>query len=174
MQSDRQTADRPECGMQSLQPSAFFTLFLKRKTRMTKTRVLFICEHNSARSQMAEAFLRKHGDDQFEVESAGLEPREINPLVIEVMKEAGIEMSGKHAQSVFDLFRQGNLYGHVITVCDDLANKCPIFPGITKRHHWPFDDPARFSGTWDEKIAKTRQVRDQIEHRIREWIAENR
>lgn len=141
---------------------------------MSKLRVLFICEHNSARSQMAEAFLRKVGDDEFEVESAGLEPKPINQLAIEAMKEVGIDIKNQPSRSVFDLYKQGNLYNHVITVCDDAADKCPLFPGYTKRHHWPFDDPAGFSGTWEEKLAQTRRVRDQIEYKIRGWVAEMR
>ncbi|MFZ3047080.1 MAG: arsenate reductase ArsC [Desulfatirhabdiaceae bacterium] len=141
---------------------------------MSKLRVLFICEHNSARSQMAEAFLRKYGGDEFDVESAGLEPTPINPLAVEVMKEVGIDINHKTSQSVFALFKQGNLYTHVITVCDAAADKCPVFPGYTKRHHWPFDDPARFSGPWEEQRAQTRQIRDQIEYKIKEWVAEMR
>ncbi len=141
---------------------------------MTRIRVLFICEHNSARSQMAEAFLRKYGGDQFEVEGAGLEPAEINPLAIAAMKEVGIDIGDKKSQSVFVLFKRGNLYEHVITVCDDAAEKCPLFPGYVKRHHWPFDDPARFLGTWEERLAQTRRVRDQIESRVKEWITEIR
>jgi arsenate reductase len=141
---------------------------------MMKNRVLFICEHNSARSQIAAAFLRKYGSDDYDVDSAGLEPTELNPLAVAVMKEAGIDISDQKPQSVFDLFRQGKLYQSVITVCQPAADKCPIFPGVAKRLHWPFDDPAQFIGTWEEKLSKTRQVRDQIENTIKEWISENR
>ena len=138
-----------------------------------KKRVLFICEHNSARSQIAAAFLRKHGGDDYDVESAGLEPTELNPLAVAVMREAGIDISDQKPQSVFGLFKQGKLYQTIIAVCQPAADKCPIFPGVAKRLHWPFDDPAHFTGTWEEKLSQTRQVRDQIEDTIKEWISEN-
>ena len=113
-----------------------------------KDRVLFICVHNSGRSQIAEEYLRKMCGGRFEVESAGLEPRAINPLVIEVMKEEGIDLAGKNPQSVFDLFQQGKFYKYVITVCEaEVEKKCPIFPGITKRLNWPFPDPSNVEGT---------------------------
>jgi arsenate reductase len=137
---------------------------------MTKEKVLFICGHNSARSQMAEAFLRKYGGDRFEAESAGLEPTELNPLAVEAMKEVGLDISGQTPQSVFELYKKGKIFSHVITVCDQAASQCPIFPGLTQRHHWPFDDPAAFTGTWDEKLAQTRQVRDRIENTIKDWL----
>ncbi len=139
-----------------------------------KRRVLFICEHNSARSQIAAAFLRKYGSDDYDVDSAGLEPTELNPLAVAVMKEVGIDISDQKPQSVFDLFRQGKLYQAIITVCQPAADKCPIFPGVTKRLHWPFDDPAQFTGTWEQKLSQTRRIRDQIEGAIKEWISENR
>jgi len=141
---------------------------------MKKKRVLIICEHNSARSQMAAAFFLKYGNEDFEVESAGLEPAELNPLAVEVMKDAGIDISDRKTQSVFDLFRQGKLYQFIITVCQPAADKCPIFPGVSKRLHWPFDDPAQFVGTWEQKLSQTRQVRDKIENAVKEWISENR
>lgn len=111
---------------------------------MTDTRVLFICEHNSARSQMAEAFLKQLGGKTFTVESAGLEPTTLNPLALEVMREVGIDISGNTPQSVFELFKQGNLYTHVITVCDQAAMKCPVFPGLTQRLQCPFADSGGF------------------------------
>ncbi len=137
-------------------------------------KVLFLCGHNSARSQMAEAFLKKIGREAFEVESAGLELADrINPLVIEVMKEIGIDLSGKSMQRVFDLFKQGRLYDYVIAVCDAAnAGRCPIFPGVCKRLHWPFEDPASLEGTWEEKLEKTRVIRDEIKQRIETWIEE--
>jgi arsenate reductase len=137
---------------------------------MDKIRVLFICVHNSARSQMAEAFLRKHGGDRFEVESAGLEPGVLNPIVVDVMGEVGIDISRNATKSVFDFFKQGRLYDYVITVCDAAqSEKCPIFPGITKRLHWGFADPSSFAGSLEERCAKTRVVRDQIEQQVRDW-----
>ena len=139
-----------------------------------KKRVLFICEHNSARSQIVAAYLRKYGSDDYDVESAGLEPTELNPLAVAVMREVGIDISDQKPQSVFGLFKLGKLYQTIITVCQPAADKCPIFPGVAKRLHWPFDDPAHFTGTWEEKLSQTRQVRDQIEDTIKEWISENR
>jgi arsenate reductase len=125
--------------------------------------VLFICRHNSGRSQIAEAYLRKFGGDRFHVESAGYEPAEhVNPLVVEVMKEEGIDLSDKKPQSVFELFKQGQLFEHVITVCSDSEGECPIFPGITRRWHTPFPDPAAAEGTHDQKLARVREIRDAI------------
>lgn len=137
-------------------------------------KVLFLCGHNSARSQMAEAFLKKIGREAFEVESAGLELADrINPLVVEVMKEIGIDLEGKRMQRVFDLFQQGRLYDYVIAVCDAAkAGKCPIFPGVCKRLHWPFEDPATLEGTWEEKLEKTRLIRDKIRHQVETWVEE--
>lgn len=132
-----------------------------------KSKVLFICQHNSGRSQIAEAYLKEFYGDHFEICSAGLAPaNEINPLVIEVMAEVGIDLKGKKPQSVFELFKQGNLYDHVITVCHDSESKCPIFPGITKRWHWPFPDPAAVEGSESEKLEAVRKIRDLI----KEWI----
>ena len=132
-----------------------------------KTRVLFICQHNSGRSQIAEAYLRKFYGDHFEIESAGLEPAEaVNPLVIQVMAEDGLDLSKKKPQSVFELFKRGNLYEHVITVCHDSESKCPIFPGITVRWHWPFPDPAAVDGTETEKLEAVRKIRDMI----KDWL----
>ncbi len=132
-----------------------------------KTRVLFICVHNSARSQMAEAYLKDMAGDSFEVESAGLHPTEINPLAVEAMKEEGIDLTGKGTQSVFDLFKQGKLYDYVITVCDESSDKeCPIFPGVVRRWHWPFPDPAAAEGTYEERMAKVREIRDMIKQHI--------
>ncbi len=132
-----------------------------------KIKILIICQHNSGRSQMAEAYLKKFTGDAFFVESAGLEAAEtINPLVVEVMKEEGIDLSGKRPQSVFDLFKTGKLYDHVITVCDDSESRCPIFPGITSRWHQPFPDPARVEGSHEEKLDMVRKIRDAI----KDWL----
>jgi arsenate reductase len=130
---------------------------------MEKLKVLFLCVHNSARSQMAEAFMNQLASDTFIAESAGLEPGKLNPFVVEAMKEIGIDISGKETRSVFDLFKQGQMFHFVITVCDAAnAERCPIFPGITKRIGWSFEDPASFTGTHDEMLEKTRVVRDKI------------
>ncbi len=134
-----------------------------------KIRVLFICQHNSGRSQIAEAYLKELAGDRLWVESAGLEPaRYVNPLVVEVMKEEGFDLSDQKPQSVFRLFKEGALFDHVITVCKDSEEKCPIFPGITKRWHWPFPDPAKVEGTAEEKRRKVRKIRDAIKNWLRD------
>lgn len=136
-----------------------------------KKNVLFICVHNSGRSQMAEAFLRASAGNKFDVESAGLEPREINKLVIQVMKEMDIDISGNTSDSVFDFYKEGRLYDYVITVCDEsIETQCPIFPGITRRLHWAFPDPSSVSGTDEEKLSKVRKIRDDIHKRIMTWL----
>lgn len=138
---------------------------------MNKQRVLFVCIHNSARSQMAEAFLKQLAGDKFEVESAGLEPGRLNPIVVEAMKEAGIDISHNKTKGVFDLIKQSKLYAYVITVCDEAqAERCPVFPGVAQRLHWSFEDPSRFEGSYEEKLQKTRNVRDKIKQSIQEWI----
>lgn len=138
---------------------------------MIKKRVLFVCVHNSARSQMAEAFLKQMAGDKFEVESAGLEPGKLNPVVVEVMKEVGIDISQNKTKSVFDFYKQGKQYDYVITVCDESqSGACPVFPGKGERLHWGFDDPAGFQGVREEQLEKTRQVRDKIKQKITEWL----
>ena len=140
---------------------------------MSKTKILFVCIHNSARSQMAEAFLNLLGGNKFEAESAGLEPGVLNPIVVEVMKEIGIDISKKRTKDVFEFFKQGKLYSSVITVCDEASvEKCPVFPGMAKQLHWSFTDPSSFQGTQDEKLAQTRKVRDAIKKRIEQFVAE--
>lgn len=136
-----------------------------------KINVLFVCVHNSARSQMAEAFLKKYGGERFEGESAGLEPGTLNLAAVEVMKEAGIDISENKTKSVFDLYMQNKLYGYVITVCDESqSERCPVFPGVAEKLHWGFADPSAFTGSREEKLKKTRQVRDQIEAKIKDWL----
>ncbi|MBN1614652.1 MAG: arsenate reductase ArsC, partial [Deltaproteobacteria bacterium] len=115
---------------------------------MKKKKVLFVCVHNSARSQMAEAWLNHSCGDLFEAKSAGLEAGTLNPFAVEAMKEAGIDISHNETKAVFDLIKSGELFSYVITVCDETsAEKCPVFPGITKRLHWSFADPSSLSGT---------------------------
>lgn len=139
--------------------------------RMTKKRVLFICIHNSARSQMAEAFLNQIAGDRFKAESAGIEPGQLNPLVVEVMNEIGIDISHKTTKSVQDFIRQGRKYHYVITVCDEAgAERCPVFPGQAKRIHMGFPDPSALAGDDREKIEKIREIRDQIKIKIEDWI----
>ena len=136
-------------------------------------KVLFICIHNSARSQMAETYLNDWGGNRFQAESAGLQPTEINPLTVEVMLEEGYDLNGKPTQSVFDLFREGRLYSHVITVCSEsVEQECPVFPGVAYRGHWPFPDPAAAQGTLEERRDQFRAVREQIKSRIKEFLAE--
>jgi arsenate reductase len=120
---------------------------------------------------MAEAFLNKHGEGQFEAESAGIEPGKMNPNVVKVMQEVGIDLSQKGTQGVFDLFRQGRFYNAVITVCDDAsAERCPIFPGRVKRVAWSFEDPSSLNGTQEEILQETRNVRDEIEKAVLQFI----
>jgi arsenate reductase len=138
-----------------------------------KQKVLFICVHNSARSQMAEAFLNLACPDYFEAHSAGLEPGTLNPLAVEAMKEIGIDISGKKPQGVFDVFMSGQLFSYVITVCDESeAASCPIFPGVTRRLHWSFADPAALAGSREESLEETRKIRDQVRARIEMWCDE--
>jgi len=140
---------------------------------MSKKKVLFICVHNSARSQMAEAFLNQICREEFEAHSAGLEPGKLNPIVVEAMQEIGMDISANQTKGAFDLFKSGRVFAYVITVCDETsAERCPIFPGVTTRLHWTFPDPSAFPGTHEEKLARTRQVRDAIKARIEEWCAE--
>jgi len=140
---------------------------------MDKIPVLFVCVHNSARSQMAEAFLNRIAGDRFAAESAGLEPGTLNPLVVEVMAEVGIDISGNATKSVFDFLKQGRHFAYVITVCDEAAaERCPIFPGVFKTIRWSFADPSSFEGTHEEKLARTREVRDQIRAAVERFAAE--
>jgi arsenate reductase len=135
-----------------------------------KLKVLFVCIHNSARSQMAEALANLHCSDFAEASSAGLEPGTLNPLAVEVLKEIGIDISGRPTRGVLDLFKTGHKYDRVITVCDqEAAERCPLFPGRTERLYWSFDDPSKFEGTWEEKLARTRDVREAIKAQILEW-----
>jgi len=138
-----------------------------------KRRVLFLCIHNSARSQMAAAFLQRLAGDRFEVESAGLEPGRLNPLAVAAMKDAGIDISGNRTQSVFDLYQSGRRFAYVISVCDAAsAERCPIFPGVASRLNWSFADPSAFTGTEQERLLRTIAVRDEIRDKVRAWIEE--
>lgn len=138
---------------------------------MDKIKVLFVCVHNSARSQMAEAFLNKFAGDRFSAVSAGFEPGKLNLIVVEVMKEVGIDIAKNLTKDVFDFFRKGKLFDLVINVCDGAnSERCPTFPGFAKRLDWSFEDPSSFSGTHDEKLAKTRLVRDSIKAEIENFI----
>ena len=134
-----------------------------------KAKALFICQHNSGRSQMAEAYLREYAGDRFDVESAGFEPAAaVHPLVVEVMREEGIDLAGKKPQSVFQLYKAGRHYALVVTVCDAEESKCPVFPGIAKRWHVPFADPSTARGSRDEQLAFVRRIRDVIKQWVRD------
>jgi arsenate reductase (thioredoxin) len=136
------------------------------------TKVLFLCVHNSSRSQMAEAFLKKYAPGRFEVESAGLEAGRLNPYVVRAMAEVGIDISQNKTKSVVDLFNARRVFQVVVTVCSkEAADKCPIFPGQSEKLHWPFPDPASFTGTDEEIMAKVREVRGMIEEAVKGFIA---
>jgi len=146
----------------------------KENTMERKIKVLFVCIHNSARSQMAEAFLTHLAGDRFDASSAGLEPGTLNPLAVEAMAEAGIDISANRTKGVFDFFKSGAMFNYVITVCDGAsAEKCPIFPGITQRIHWGFADPAALAGSHEEKLAATRRIRDEIRVAVIGFINEH-
>jgi arsenate reductase len=141
---------------------------------MRKQKVLFICVHNSARSQMAAALLNQTCSEFFEAQSAGLEPGTINPLVVEALHELGIDIS-KTTQRVFDVWKSAqHIFTYVITVCSESeAEACPIFAGVTTRLHWSFDDPSKFTGTHEERLERTRRVRDEIRAKIDSFCEEH-
>lgn len=136
---------------------------------MNKPKVLFLCTGNSARSQMAEGLLRALAGEQFEVFSAGTDPKNgILPEVQEAMREIGINVSGQRPKSVMEYLGKA-VFAHVVTVCADAEENCPaVFLGMGTHEHWPFDDPAKFDE--ETRLARTRRVRDQIEHRLRSWL----
>ena len=138
---------------------------------MEKQRMLFLCTKNSARSQMAEAFLRRHGGDEYEAYSAGLEAGGINPLTVRVMEEAGYDLIGHSSKSVKEYL--GKLsFSYIVPVCHDAEESCPkIFPGHARIMPWGFEDPAAYQGTEEERLAKFREVRDLIEKKILDWLA---
>lgn len=140
---------------------------------MTHKRVLFVCIHNSARSQMAEAWLRHLAGERFEVDSAGLEPGKLNPFVVEAMKEVGIDISHHVPKGVQDLFAAGRTYDYVIAVCDkEAAEKCPLFPGRAVRLHWSFPDPSAATGDHNNKLRIAAEVRDTIKSTLERWLRE--
>jgi arsenate reductase len=131
---------------------------------MTKARVLFLCTHNSARSQMAEGLLRHLTGDRFEAHSAGTEATQVRPLAIRAMHEIGVDISGQESKTLERYLREP--FDHVITVCDDANEACPFFPGARNRVHWSFEDPSRAEGTEEERMAVFRLVRDRIRERV--------
>jgi arsenate reductase len=139
---------------------------------MPRQKALFICVHNSARSQMAAAYLNQICGQFFEAQSAGLKPGTINPLVIEAFREVGLDISNNRTQGVDEVWKSGPIFQFVITVCSEVeAEGCPIFPGLTTRLHWPFDDPSKLIGSHDEKLVGVRRIRDQIGNKIARWCA---
>ena len=137
---------------------------------MIKEKVLFVCIHNSARSQMAAALLNRLCPDRFEAESAGLEPGKLNPLAVNAMADIGIDISQNSTRSVFELFKHGSMFHYVIAVCDkEAAEQCPVFPMVRERMHWSFSDPSALTGGEEEKLDKTIQIREQIREKISRW-----
>lgn len=138
---------------------------------MKKMNVIFLCTGNSARSQMGEAFLRHIAGEQFEVHSAGLDPKGINPYTIQVMDEVGVDIRSQYSKTTQDYM--GRMFFHyVITVCSNADKNCPqaLWAQGGKKFHWPFDDPAAVEGSDEEKLAKFRLVRDQIEAEVKSWV----
>jgi arsenate reductase len=133
-------------------------------------KVLFLCTHNSARSQMAEAFLRKFAGDRFDIYSAGLEPGEINPYTTRVMEEVGLNLEGHRSKGLAEFLGKEH-FSYLVTVCDRAEQQCPVFPGMGTRLHWSFEDPSAIIGGEDEILAKFRQVRDEIRDKVSEWIS---
>jgi len=140
---------------------------------MKKTKVLFVCIHNSARSQIAEAFLNEMGAGRIEAESAGIKPGKLNSVVVDVMRELDIDISQNQTKSVQEMIDQGRTYDYIVTVCDETsAQRCPVVPGGGERLHFGFDDPSSFQGSDDETLVMTRKVRDAIKLKIEKWIKE--
>ena len=138
---------------------------------MIKKRVMFICIHNSGRSQIGEAILRNLAGDRFEVHSAGIEAGKLNPLVVKSMEEIGISMEGHYAKKALEYIDRGEHFDYVITVCDETnAERCPMFPGQHVRIHWGFPDPSALTGTDEEKLAGIRPIRDAIAAKVKEWL----
>jgi arsenate reductase (thioredoxin) len=136
---------------------------------MSEARVLFLCTHNSARSQMAEGLLRRLAGDRFEVASAGTEARGVQPLAVRAMAEIGIDLRG-HTSKTLDRFR-GERWDYVVTVCDHANESCPVFPGTVTRLHWSFEDPSAAAGSEEQRLVVFRRVRDEIKAHIEKWLA---
>lgn len=138
---------------------------------MEKIKLLFVCIHNSARSQMAEGIINHFYSSIFTAESAGIEAGKLNPFAVKAMELLGIDISGNQTDDVNDFLRQGRKYDFIITVCDESnAERCPVFPGPASRLHWGFPDPSSFKGNDDEKLKFTIAVRNQIQEKIDEWV----
>lgn len=141
---------------------------------IAKKKVLFVCVHNTARSQMAEAWMNDLCSGMFEARSAGITPAEsVNPLAVKAMQEVGIDISGSKPRSVFDVYKAGEVFSYIITVCDQAsAEQCPVFLGLVRQLHWSFPDPAALLGTEEEKMAGVRSIRDSIRERVLSWCLE--
>lgn len=140
---------------------------------MNAKKVLFVCVHNSARSQMAEAFMNKLSGGRYIAESAGLERGTLNPYVVKAMAEIGYDITNSTTDSVFEYFKEGRVYHYVFRVCDNsAAERCPVFPDISSSFHWDFTDPTTFKGTDEEILENTRNIRDGIKSKIEEWLLE--
>ena len=136
-------------------------------------KVVFVCIHNSARSQMAEAFLQHLGGERFQVHSAGLEPGALNPNAVQVMQEIGIDMSKNRTKSVDELLQKAITFDYVITVCDAAsAERCPVFPAAFQKIAWSFADPSALQGTPTAILEQTRKIRDAIQEKVIDFIAQ--
>jgi arsenate reductase (thioredoxin) len=143
---------------------------LMTENQTVKPRVIFVCVSNSARSQMAEAFLRSYAGDRFEAYSAGTDPKDIHPLTMKVMNEIGIDMSAHRSKSLRDYMGRVH-FGYVVTVCSEADENCPTtFPGVGKRLQWDFEDPAKAVGSEQERTNRFREIRDQIKRRVEDWV----
>lgn len=141
---------------------------------MKKRKILFICVHNSARSQMAAAFVNELCGESYGAESAGIEPGRLNPAVVKALWEVGIDITAKKTQSVNDVVKRGEKFSHVVTVCSEAeAEGCPFFPGEAEQLHWPFPDPSRLTGSDEQKLAQVREIRDKIKREV-EFFCEER
>lgn len=141
---------------------------------MEKTRIMFVCIHNSARSQMCEAFVRHYAPDRFDVHSSGIESGTFNPLVVRAMEEIGVSMEGQYAKPARHYIDRHKPFDYVVTVCDESnAERCPLFPGKSERMHWGFPDPSALQGTDEQKLAGIRPIRDAIHKRVSEWLSQN-
>lgn len=141
---------------------------------MGKTRIMFVCIHNSARSQMCEAFVKHYAPERFEVHSSGIEAGKLNPLVVQTMTEIGISMDGQYAKPAQEYIDRKETFDYVITVCDESsAERCPTFAGRHVRMHWGFPDPSALTGSNEEKLKGIRPIRDSIQKRVINWLTAN-
>ncbi|MFO7820428.1 MAG: arsenate reductase ArsC [Halanaerobacter sp.] len=139
---------------------------------MRKAKVLFICTGNSARSQMAEAFLREYDSDNFEAYSGGLNAEGIHPMTKQVMQEAGLDISDQESKEI-SRFLGRKHFGFLVTVCRNAEENCPTFPDVSTRLFWDLEDPKAFEGSEEEKLAKFREIRDEVEERVKNFIKEH-